>query len=59
MGFNQIESLLPKNAFIRLHRSFIEGKAQVQSFDHRLAEVARQFIVIGKIYNESFLSAME
>jgi len=53
---NQVEELLSKGKFIRVHRSFIVAKAKIEAFSATEVEVAGKEIPIGRSYKEYVLS---
>lgn len=54
----QIEALLPKNNFIRIHRSFIVAKNRVDAFSATDVEINNKQIPIGRSYKELVLSVI-
>jgi len=55
----QIEALLPKNNFIRIHRSFIVAKNKIDAFSATDVEISNKQIPIGRSYKELVLSVIE
>jgi DNA-binding LytR/AlgR family response regulator len=55
---NQVEELLTKGKFIRVHRSFIVSKARIESFSATEIEIAGKEIPIGRSYKEYVLSSL-
>jgi DNA-binding LytR/AlgR family response regulator len=55
---NQMEELLTKGKFIRVHRSFIVSKARIESFSATEIEIAGKEIPIGRSYKEYVLSSL-
>ena len=53
---SQIEELLAKMKFIRIHRSFIVSKAKIDAFAATEVEIAGKDIPIGRSYKEYVLS---
>jgi two-component system, LytTR family, response regulator len=45
-----LETLLPENKFVRIHRSFIVSIAKVESFNTSIVEIGERQIPIGRIY---------
>ena len=45
-----IEGLLPGDAFIRVHRSFIVAMDKIRSYTHEIIEVDGQELPIGRNY---------
>jgi DNA-binding LytR/AlgR family response regulator len=56
---SQIEALLPKNNFMRIHRSFIVAKEKIDAFSTTDVEINNKQIPIGRSYKELVLSVME
>ena len=52
MGTGEIEALLPKNLFKRIHRSFIISVKKIESFNLEIVEVNGVNIPIGRGYRE-------
>lgn len=59
LGLTQLEQMLPPNSFSRVHRSFIVSLEHIDAYDHSFIEIGQQFIPIGKLYKEGFLSRMK
>jgi DNA-binding LytR/AlgR family response regulator len=55
---NQVEELLTKGKFIRVHRSFIVSKAKIESFSATEIEIGGKEIPIGRSYKEYVLSSL-
>ena len=56
---SQIEALLPKSHFIRIHRSFIVAKNKIDAFSATDVEINNKQIPIGRSYKELVLSIIE
>ncbi|MES2747887.1 MAG: LytTR family DNA-binding domain-containing protein [Bacteroidota bacterium] len=56
---SQIEELLPKNDFIRIHRSFIVAKNKIEAFSSSDIEINGIQIPIGRSYKELVQSIIE
>ena len=52
MGTGEIEALLPKNLFKRIHRSFIISIQKIESFNAEMVEVNGVSIPIGRGYRD-------
>ena len=52
MGTGEIETLLPKNLFKRIHRSFIISVQKIDSFNAEMVEVNGVSVPIGRGYRE-------
>ncbi|SCY90267.1 LytR/AlgR family response regulator transcription factor [Flavobacterium caeni] len=55
----QIEELLPKDRFLRIHRSFIAAKDKIDAFSATDVEINRKLLPIGRSYKELVLSIIE
>ena len=56
---NEIEDLLSKNNFIRIHRSFIAAKDKITAFTATDVEINNKSIPIGRSYKELVLSVLQ
>jgi len=54
-----IEAKLPKNDFMRIHRSFIVSIAKIDSFTNEFIEVNNKAIPISRSYKKDVLSRLE
>lgn len=50
MSMHALESMLPSNQFIRVHRSFVVGIRHIRSYTHEVIELGATEIPIGKMY---------
>lgn len=55
----QIEELLTKNSFLRVHRSFIVAKEKIEAFTATDIEIGGKEIPIGRNYKELVMRALE
>jgi len=55
----EIEDLLSKNNFLRVHRSFIVAKDKISAFSAHTVELNAKSIPIGRSYKELVLSVLE
>lgn len=55
----QIEELLAKNNFLRIHRSFIVAKDKIEAFSATDIEINGKQIPIGRSYKEQVIAALE
>jgi DNA-binding LytR/AlgR family response regulator len=55
----QIEELLARNNFLRVHRSFIVAKDKIEAFTATDVEVNGKPIPIGRSYKELVVSVLE
>ena len=58
MQLGEVESLLGKNNFLRVHRSFIVSRSKIDSFSSAEIEVAGKQIPIGRNYKELVLLSL-
>jgi DNA-binding LytR/AlgR family response regulator len=58
-SLGQIESLLTKNNFLRIHRSFIVAKDKIDAFSSTDIEINGKQIPIGRSYKDDVLTALE
>jgi DNA-binding LytR/AlgR family response regulator len=49
-SISSLEEALPRDAFIRIHRSYIVALAKVESFTTELVEIGRQQLPISRLY---------
>ncbi|HVX28046.1 MAG TPA: LytTR family DNA-binding domain-containing protein [Parafilimonas sp.] len=56
---NEIEDLLSKNNFLRIHRSFIAAKDKIAAFTATDVEINNKCIPIGRSYKELVLSVLQ
>ncbi|MGM0408784.1 MAG: LytR/AlgR family response regulator transcription factor, partial [Bacteroidota bacterium] len=54
-----IEAKLPKNEFIRTHRSFIVSLGKIDSFTSELVEIGKKQIPISRSYKNEVLLQLE
>jgi two-component system LytT family response regulator len=54
MSFSEFESLLPKNIFIRVHRSFIINRSKIDHIEGNIVHTNKKEIPIGSNYREAF-----
>jgi DNA-binding LytR/AlgR family response regulator len=55
---HEIESMLPRHQFLRVHRSFIVARNKIDAFTPVDIEIQGQQIPIGRSYKESVMSAL-
>ena len=58
MSFTAIEDILPKNYFVRLHRSFIINKVKITHIEGNRVFIDKREIRIGRNYKEGFLKQL-
>ena len=54
MNFHSMESLLPSNNFIRVHKSFIVAINKIESIEHNIIKIGGESIPVGLSYRERF-----
>ena len=55
---SSIESSLPADSFIRIHRSYLVSIRKIESYTTEFVEIAQQELPIGRMYRLSLLSAL-
>jgi DNA-binding LytR/AlgR family response regulator len=55
----QIEEMLAKNGFLRIHRSFLVAKSKIDAFSATDVEIAGKQIPIGRSYKEQVMEALD
>lgn len=55
----QLEEELPKDLFLRIHKSFIVNIHYIKAFDSRTALIGDEVIPVGETYKAAFLEAMK
>jgi DNA-binding LytR/AlgR family response regulator len=58
LQLGQLEEQLPKDKFLRVHRSFIVAKDRVQSFSTTVIEINNKMLPIGRMYKSQVMSAL-
>lgn len=58
MTFANFEDLLPKNTFIRVHRSFIINKSKISHIEGNTVFIDKSEIPIGSNYKDSFFKSL-
>ncbi|GGB25216.1 LytR/AlgR family response regulator transcription factor [Puia dinghuensis] len=49
-SISSLEEFLPREAFIRIHRSYIVSLSKIESYTHDLVEIGRQQLPISRMY---------
>jgi DNA-binding LytR/AlgR family response regulator len=49
-SISSLEEMLPKDAFVRIHRSFIVAISKIESYNHELIVVAKKELPISRMY---------
>lgn len=55
----QIEEMLARNGFLRVHRSFLVAKNKIDAFSATDVEIKGELIPIGRSYKESVMAVLE
>jgi DNA-binding LytR/AlgR family response regulator len=55
----QIEEMLAKNGFLRIHRSFLVAKNKIDAFSATDVEIGGKLIPIGRSYKEQVMEVLE
>ena len=58
LSFQGMESLLPSDNFIRIHKSFIVAMNKIESIERNRIKIGAEFIPIGLSYRERFMKAL-
>jgi len=53
-----LESILPENGFIRVHKSYIASISKISHFTREQVVIADKILPVGRTYSESFLHRM-
>jgi DNA-binding LytR/AlgR family response regulator len=56
---SNIEAKLPKNDFLRIHRSYILSMAKINSFTNEYIEIGKRALPISRSYKKDVLSRLE
>jgi DNA-binding LytR/AlgR family response regulator len=54
-----VEAMLPEDAFIRVHRSYIVPKSKIRSFNNETIEVGKTEIPIGKLFKNDVMRSLQ
>ena len=57
-SFQNMESLLPLDNFIRIHKSFIVAKNKIESIERNRIRIGSELLPIGQSYRERLLKAL-
>ncbi|MEO5593532.1 MAG: LytTR family DNA-binding domain-containing protein [Chitinophagaceae bacterium] len=58
MQLGEIEELLPRSAFIRIHRSFVVAKDKIEAYTATTVEINKHIIPIGRSYKETLMHVL-
>lgn len=53
-----LEEMLPKDEFVRIHRSYIIAVAKIDSFNNEGVEVCKKVLPIGRLYKHDVIRAL-
>ena len=51
-SISSLQGMLPHDAFIRIHRSYLVALDKIDSFNNELIEIARKELPISRMYKE-------
>jgi DNA-binding LytR/AlgR family response regulator len=49
-SISSVEEMLPKEKFVRIHRSYIVSVSKIESYNHELVWIAKQELPISRMY---------
>ena len=55
-SLNRLETMLPENDFIRVHRSYIIALDKISEIEHKRIKIGKEIIPIGESYHDRFFS---
>lgn len=58
-SISAVEAMLPENAFLRIHRSFVVSLNKINSFTNELIGIGNTELPIGKLYRNTVLKRLE
>jgi DNA-binding LytR/AlgR family response regulator len=58
MSLKSIQELLPQSAFLRINRSYVINREQIDSFDNNDVFIKSYEIAIGNSFRESFFEEL-
>jgi DNA-binding LytR/AlgR family response regulator len=58
VSISAIEANLPKDQFLRIHRSFIVSLDKIESFSHELVWIAKTELPVGRMYRQQVEAAL-
>lgn len=59
MTMNELESTLPTNKFLRIHRSYIVSLARITAFTQHDVEIGKEELPIGRSHKEKVMKLLE
>jgi DNA-binding LytR/AlgR family response regulator len=57
-SISSLEETLPKESFIRIHRSFIVSLNKIESYNNELIEIAKKELPISRMYSNEVRKAL-
>ena len=58
-SISSVEEMLPKEKFVRIHRSYIVSVNKIESYNHELVWIARQELPISRMYRHHVTRILE
>ncbi len=58
-SISSMEEMLPKEKFVRIHRSYIVSVNKIESYNHELVWIAKQELPISRMYRHEVTRALE
>ena len=58
-SISSVEEMLPKEMFIRIHRSYIVSLNKIESYNHELVWIAKQELPISRMYRHEVESVLK
>lgn len=57
-SFAQIEKVLPKNIFVRVHKSFMVSIDKIENIEHNRVKIGEHLIPISTTFRKQFYSIL-
>jgi len=58
-SISSVEEMLPKEKFVRIHRSYIVAVSKIESYNHELVWIAKQELPISRMYRHEVTRVLE
>ena len=58
-SISSVEEMLPKEKFVRIHRSYIVSVSKIESYNHELVWIAKQELPISRMYRHEVTRILE
>jgi DNA-binding LytR/AlgR family response regulator len=58
-SISSVEEMLPKEKFVRIHRSYIVSVSKIESYNHELVWIAKQELPISRMYRHEVTRVLE